>query len=153
MGNGVKGPDQLSAEHIVGANVAGAGIIFFIRGGTEDDQVSVDPSRCSGLNQREVLRVAPQPIAEIDHAVFAKLRDRLTGTSINLLQEIVEGEQQPAIGSVCTLPVVDSAKWEECTFHVGGVHPQLFTRCGVKRDDGVIFGQNIHHVVDDNRIE
>ena len=61
MWNGMESPDQLPGKDIVGANVAGTGIIFFIGGRTQDDQVSENTPGCARLNQREAFRIAPKP--------------------------------------------------------------------------------------------
>ena len=143
-------PQQLTSLDIVCANIARSGPVHLARSGAHDDRVFENAARGSGLNCVDRLRIAAQTLFEVDAAIVAEGIDRDSGACVDLLQIVVDRENEPAVGAVLTLPIIEAA--------VGGsgfgrMRPDLASGCGIERFDCAVFPDEIHHIVDDQRTE
>ena len=102
---------------------------------------------------RIVFGIAVQPFFQIDAPVLAERRDRLPRARIDGAQEMIAREQQPPVGAVLALPIIDPAVGDHFGVRVRRKRPDLFARRRVQRDDRVVLGQNVHHAVHHERIE
>ena len=147
--NRVELPDLVPGDDVVGADVAGRRDERFAGRRSQDDEVLPDLSGAVGLDASRLLR-SRETDAQIDRAVFAERQDRLAGRGVNRLQVAVDREQQPLVLAVGALPVVDAARDDAAE---PLVDPQLIAGRGIERDQRVVPPEQIHHVVDDDRVE
>src|SRR4051794_31920824 len=101
MRDGVEGPDELPAEDVEGAQVAGSGAEAFTRCGPYDDQVFENASGCAVL----IAAGARDAFARVDAPVLTEGRDRDAGAGVDLLGVAARREDQATIGAVFVFPV------------------------------------------------
>ena len=142
-------PDLVPGDDVVGADVAWRRDEGFAGRRPQDDEVLPDLAGAVGLDASGILR-SRETDAQIDRAVFAERQDRLAGRGVNRLQEAVDREQQTLVLAVGALPVVDAARHDAAE---PLVDPQLLAGRGIQRDQRVVPPEQVHDVVDDDRVE
>ena len=142
---------MLSGDDVEGADVPRSSQVTFPDGRTEDDEIFPDHTRRGRLRPRDRSRIARmEPHLEIDEPLVAEAEDRLSGSGVDRLQEIVDGDEETAVAAIRALPVVETAPGESGQIRMD---PDLLSGRRVQRDERVVLRQHIHHVVDDDRIE
>ena len=145
----VKGPDELAAADIVGANVAGRRHVPFTRSAADDDQVLEYLTGSLRLYAPDGFRVASVDAdPQVDGAVDAERRDRFPGLRVQLLQQAVHREDEALVAAVAAFPVHHAAVAH--AVHVLA-DPQLAPCFRVDRDDRAIAAAAINHAARDNR--
>ena len=105
------------------------------------------------MHQRESGGIAVEPLLQIDRAAVSECEDRFARLSIECAQLMIAREKQPPFGAVLALPVVDTAMRHDSRSGIGRIGPDFLAGRGIERDDGVAFRKNVHHVIDNERIE
>ena len=93
-------------------------------------------------------RGSPGP--QIDPPVRSEGSDELARPRVDLLEEAVDREDQPPVGSIGALPVVE-APVGRCIRQ--GPRPARLPRGRVERHDRVVLADDVHHVVHHQRPE
>ena len=101
-------------------------------------------------SRRIVREIAIETHADVDASLIAERRDRGAGPRIDRRQRSGVQIQQPAIGPIAALPVVDAAIADRALV---GVRPLLLPGQRVERHDRVVLRQHEHRAVDDDRVE
>src|SRR5580658_2321094 len=102
------------------------------------------------LNLTYVLYVSTQARSQVHAAVVAKRVDRHAGERVHFLEVAVRGKNNPPVGSVLALPVVE-APIVVVSFH--WMRPDRFSRGGIKRNNGGALAHYIHNAVDDQWVK
>src|SRR5207244_9482565 len=114
--------------------------------GTHDDQVFEDASGSATLDAAR----ARDPFPQIDAAILAERRNRDAGAQVDLLHIIVGGEDQPPVGAVFVLPVIE-APVGRASFH--RVRPGRLSGRGIESADGAVFPTDVLDAVTDRGVE
>src|ERR1700722_5083863 len=69
MGNGMKNPDHLAGEDVIGPNIARRGVVLLTGCGTQNQQIFEYPARAPGFDGTHFLRIAAQTFTQINVAV------------------------------------------------------------------------------------
>jgi len=100
------------------------------------------------LDELEGGWVAAESFLEIHAAVVAEGGDQLAGSGVESVEDVIGGEEQAAVGTVLTLPVIDAA----VRYEFGRLRilpgPDFLTGGGVEGDDGVVLGEDVEGAVD-----
>src|ERR1039458_4825604 len=144
MWNRVEGPDQSSAAHVEGADIAGGRAVSLIRRRAENQQILKHLSGRCGLNQSEGSDIAAQAFLQIDAAILAESEDRLPRTRVDGPQDVVAGEQQPTVAPVLVFPVVDSPVRDNVSPRRAGIGPDLFSGGRIQGDDRIVLRSEEH---------
>ena len=94
------------------------------------------------------LRIAAQAFLPDRRAVVAERRNRLPGAGIDRAQQVIAGKQQPPVGAILALPVIDAAVGDDSDVGAGRVGPDLLAGRGIQGDDGVVLRQHVQDAVD-----
>ncbi len=131
-------------------NIAGRRAVGLAGGRSENDLVAEDVAGRAGLYLGNRRNVAAEPLAQIYASVGAECLDGSSGARIDLLQVAVGRKNQPPIGAIFALPVVHPAVDRRAH---DWMRPESFARCRIERNDRVALAENVHHTVDDQRVE
>src|SRR5580658_6923507 len=107
-------------------------------------------SGCSGLHLTYILDVSTQALSQVDTAVVAKRVDRHAGKRVHFLEVAVNGENNPPVGPVLALPVIESPI-SRCTFQ--RMRPDLFPSGRVEGHDRRAASHHVHNALHDQRAE
>src|SRR4051794_22870878 len=141
----VERPDELAAQDVVRAQIAGRIAVALARRGAEDDQVLENATGSAALDIADALRVAPEALAQIDPSVVAERVDGDARLEIDLLEEAVRSEDQAFVAAVLALPVIEAAVRRPA---LDGVRPDLAARRCIERYDRAVLPDDAHHAVD-----
>ena len=142
--NGVERPDQPAGDHVVGTQVAGRRSVAFAGVGSDHDQVFEDAAG-SLVRPGQPSRLAS---THVDEPVLAKRLDERAVGCVDRADAAAGIEQQPPIGSIGVLPVGETAFGS-----LLGRGPQRFSRRRVERDDDILRAGDVHHAIDNDRVE
>ena len=142
--NGVERPDQPACDHVVGAQVAGRRSVAFAGVGSDNDQVFEDAAGTLVRPGQPSRLASPH----VDEPVLAERLDERAVGGVDRAEAAAGIEQQPPIGSIGALPVGETA--------LGGLlgrRPHRLPGRRVERDDDALRAGDVHHAVDDDRVE
>ena len=149
--NRVELPQELARENVVGADVARRRHDLLTRLTAEDDGVAPDAAGAGRLRVDARPLCARKSGAQVHDAVVAERHDGLAGARVNLLEEALDGEDQPAVPAVFALPVVDALARDPVQ---PVVNPDFLAGRRVERHDGgVVPSEAIEHAPREHRAE
>ena len=90
--NRVKRPLELTRAYIESAYIAGSRTVSLIGCGAQNQQILKYTSRRCGLHQPDVLRIAIQPLFQIDAAAIAERKDRPPCLRVDRTEKMVAGK-------------------------------------------------------------
>src|SRR5690606_33793600 len=80
----------------------------------------------------DVAALCRERIAKVDATVRAEALDRLTGLGVQRREKPGIEINEPAVGAVLALPIVDASRADRAFVRMG---PALLAGCGIERDD------------------
>src|ERR1700733_3592359 len=89
MGNGMKDPDHLSREYVIGTNIAGRRSVLFSSRRAKYQEILKNPSQAARLNDPDGLRISAQAFLQIDTAMVAKRIHQRAGARIERMKHVV----------------------------------------------------------------
>src|SRR5271156_2364170 len=143
VGNGMKDPDHLPAEHVIGTNIARRGSVLFPSGRTQNQEILKDPSWAAGLNGPNRLRITTQALPQIGTAMVAERIHQLAGARVQRMEHVVGGVEEAAVAAILALPVIDSAVGD-ASGNAVVVNPDLLAGHSVESNRGIIFPHHVH---------
>src|SRR3984957_2552217 len=150
--DGMKNPDHLARENVIGPNITWRGVVFFSGCRAQNQQVFEYPARGPGFNGTHCLRIAAQAFTQIDVAVIAKAVHRFAGAGIKRMKDVVRGIEEPAVAAIFAFPVIDAAVGD-ISWRAVVVNPNFLSRQCVQGHRGVILPHHVHDPVDHQRVE
>src|SRR5262245_59094086 len=142
MRDGVESPDQLSGQHVERAEIAGSRTITFAGVRAQYDQVLED----AAWRSARATQGTRGSFSEIHTTMVAKRQYGFAGKSIDLLEVAAGGKDEPPVRAILAFPVIEAAVGRVSLDRMG---PNLLSRARVERDDGAVFPDHVHDLVDD----
>src|SRR5665213_750815 len=143
-------PDLFAGQNIERARVAaGALASELLRRRRDDGQVLVNTSR-RGDGVLSVGKFVSHVIPQVDHALVAEIRDRLTGSCIESVHAVTDGVDDPRLMDAITWPIGDPSVAPGPVQAGGRKFPDRLAGLRVQRSRAVRLG-DVHHAVHDQR--
>src|SRR5579864_6130074 len=152
MRNGVKAPANFSGADVERADVAGRTREILAHEAADDEQVAIDDAWGCGRN-RNLTRIAPKSLAEIDAAGIPETGDGCAGLGIERIQIMPRDEENALILTV--FPVRNAAvaygmRGLSAVVRIEG--PSKLAGCGIECDDAQLGRGGVQNAVDHDRI-
>ncbi len=151
LGHAVERPHEFAGADVVRVRVSGVRNVVRAAGRQRDDEeVLEDSPGVAGLQRPHASDVPVETEPHVHLALVAERFDRLAGGGIDGGQEPGVDEEQPAIRPVGALPVIDPTVADGALVLV---RPDFLARRRVERDERHVLREDVHHAVDDDRVE
>src|SRR5688500_11875706 len=141
-------PGELSGPHVIGVDVGGRPAVVRPTGQRDDEEVLEDPARVAGPDGTG--RLPLHRFADIDAAAGAEGSDGLTIPRVHRDDVAALQVDEPAVGSIGTLPVVHPAR---ARGRGAFFAPDLLAGRRIDRGERAAPDRRVHHAVDDDGIE